>query len=116
MDKYSERRLAENEVIFRTFNEEAKDFALEAGRGVLSAGQRLHFYCECSRLGCIARIDLVAEEYERIHRNRRRFILKPGHEMHDVEKVVEAGPDYVVVEKVVEPPTPADEIRPEDFV
>lgn len=116
MDQRSERRLAENEVIFRTFNEEAKDFILEDAAHTPLANKRLRFYCECSDLTCVERIELSAEEYENLHRSNRRFVLKPGHEAPNVERVVQHHSDYVVVEKRIEPPTSADEIRPEDFV
>lgn len=75
MDKPSERRLAENEVIFRTFNEEAKDFVLEDAQRMPLAGKPLRFYCECSDLRCIERIELTADVYERLHQTSRRFVL-----------------------------------------
>jgi hypothetical protein len=38
--------------------------------------------------------------YESVRANPRRFIVKPGHERRELERVVDARDGYLVVEKV----------------
>jgi len=116
MDRISERRLAENELIFRSFNEEAKDFVKEDITNAALAKRLLRFFCECSDLNCKLRIRLTAVDYERLHKTKKQFVLKPGHEIPALEHTVLRTPDYVVVEKVFVPPTPKEIIEPRDFV
>ena len=55
--------------------------------------------CECSRAGCIERVEVTHEEYEHVRSEGTRFLVVPGHENPSVEKVVERHPTYLVVEK-----------------
>ena len=80
-----------NEATFRKVNE-----GMEAGQD--SEGF-LTFLCECGRLGCNKLISLTRPEYEGIRANSRRFALVDGHEMPEVEDVVERFERYIVVEK-----------------
>ena len=59
----------------------------------------MRFRCECARLECNSAIELSLSEYERVRGNPRRFVILPGHELSDVDVVVERRPGYVVVEK-----------------
>jgi len=109
MDEFSERRLVENEVIFRDANQTAQQF-IEQVEGPHSA-KKAGFYCECSNLDCRERIELTAEEYKRLHQNKRHFVVVPGHEMPQVEKVIQQETTYSLIEKFVEPPA-AENIAP----
>ena len=42
---------------------------------------------------------MTPREYERIRTTARRFVVALGHEVDEVETVVETGDGYVVVEK-----------------
>jgi hypothetical protein len=95
MDAEGRQRVAMNEATFRKVNE-----GMEAGR---DAGGRLTFLCECGRLGCNTLIELTREEYEHVRADPRRFALVDGHEMPDVEEVVERRERYVLVEKRGDP-------------
>ena len=44
-------------------------------------------------------LELSLPTYERVRQNPRRFLLAPGHEVPEVEVVVERAEAYVVVEK-----------------
>lgn len=104
MSDLSERRLIENEMLFRSTNREVqrrikKDQAHTSG----PAGLKLHFYCECSRFYCRDRIKLTVEEYEQATNNEKQFIVLPGHENTAVEKVIRHVDGYVVVEKNIDP-------------
>jgi len=90
-----ERRLGENEVLYREVNERVRelhdDFGLDE--------QLIEFVCECARLSCTERIRLTPGEYEHVRASGRRFALVDGHEVPDLEAVVERSERFVVVEK-----------------
>jgi hypothetical protein len=91
MDGPGRQRVAMNEATFRKVNE-----GMEAGQDPTGL---LTFLCECGRLGCNKLISLTRPEYEAIRANSRRFALVDGHEMPEVEDVVERFERYTVVEK-----------------
>jgi hypothetical protein len=97
MDRESQRRLAANEALFREVNE-----GIQRGQWPGDGGERSGYRCECGRLGCNALVPLTPQEYERIRAHPRRFVLLPGHELEDIETVVENTAGYVVVEKRAE--------------
>ena len=90
-----ERRLTDNESLFREVNERLVDLnsALEVDVS------RLQFLCECGDANCAAKIELSREEYERIRSDPATFVVLSGHEIHDIEEVVDRGEDYVIVRK-----------------
>lgn len=94
MQKDDQRRIATNEATFREINE-----AIQRGQWPGEEASPSAFRCECARLGCNQLIELPAAEYERIRQHPRRFILAIGHELPEVETVVERQDGYVVVEK-----------------
>jgi hypothetical protein len=55
--------------------------------------------CECADEECFEPIELTMDEYEAIREHPARFPVLPGHELPDVEKVVETHERYLVVEK-----------------
>lgn len=60
----------------------------------------IEFLCECGEDGgCGDRVTLPPEVYEELHA-QDRFAVKPGHETLEVERAVEWGDGYVVVEKI----------------
>jgi hypothetical protein len=59
------------------------------------------FLCECSNLDCRERIHLEPSQFDRIHQDPEQFILVPGHEMPDDERVVDQFGDHLVVRKIV---------------
>jgi hypothetical protein len=50
-------------------------------------------------LGCNLLVEVKLADYERIRANPRHFMMIPGHEMPEVESVVERGDGYLIVEK-----------------
>jgi hypothetical protein len=59
------------------------------------------FLCECSHLDCRERIQLEPSRFDRIHRDKDVFILVPGHEIPDVERIVDQERDFLIVRKLV---------------
>jgi hypothetical protein len=89
-----EERLAKNEVLFRTVNEAIEQQALRFG-GI----DEYEFICECASRECVDRVTLTLQQYEHIRADGTRFFVMPGHANVAVEKVVEQGPRYHVVQK-----------------
>lgn len=94
MSDHRDERLAHNEVIFRTVNENIAGLADHLGRTA-----QYEFICECASVDCFERIPLTLEEYEEVRADGARFILKPGHQDIEIELVVETLDDYLVVQK-----------------
>jgi hypothetical protein len=116
MDKrLSERRLGENEVVFRRLNEQVKKGVEETNRIAIEDNQKsmvidfddetpLQFYCECSDENCVKRVVIDYTEYNRIHEQRDHFVVVPGHELPDIERVIRKEDKFNVVEKFQDPP------------
>lgn len=90
-----ERKLGLNEAMFRQVNERLE----ELNRTFADFTDRLHVVCECADMACAEMIDVPAADYERIRSDPTLFILVTGHEVADVEDVVEVLPDFEVVRK-----------------
>ena len=84
-----------NEATFRRVNE-----GLETAQDPRG---RLTFLCECGRLGCNQLIQLTRGEYEAVRANSRRFAIIDGHEIAEVEDVVDRAEGFIVVEKRGQP-------------
>jgi hypothetical protein len=95
MDTQGKQRVAMNEATFRKVNE-----GMEVGQ---DPGGLLTFICECGRLGCNRLVELTRAEYEGVRANPRRFAILAGHEVAEVEKIVERHDRYLVVEKAGDP-------------
>ena len=104
----SERRQIENEMIFRRVNEKVGDDlgSLDAMHIedddlhlVWDDANTLNFKCECSDENCDQRIPIKLSLYKKIHENRRNFIIRPNHQVEDIEKVILSEKDYSVVQK-----------------
>jgi hypothetical protein len=94
VDKEAERRVARNEVLFRDTNE-----AIERGQWPGEADKVVRFRCECSRLGCGEAVEARIAEYEQVRKSPRRFLLAAGHQLEEIESVVDTTDRFVVVEK-----------------
>ncbi|HSH56315.1 MAG TPA: hypothetical protein VK983_05875 [Candidatus Limnocylindrales bacterium] len=104
MHRPSERRLVENEVMFRDANRQVQQHVKANHRAhQIPESTKLHFYCECSNFHCRDRIIITVKEYEAAHANRKQFITVVGHENPAVESVVDGNAVYTIVEKYVDP-------------
>ena len=101
-------RAARNEEIFRSVNEQ-----IEAGAEQHRVKAPMPFHCECARASCVSTIDIPVPDYERIVRERYRFVLIPGHEELAIERVVEHHSDFVIVEKIGEAREQIDRDHPQ---
>lgn len=111
-ESISERRLAENEVVFRRYNERVlegfnklREIAEEDGLDyVLDDDAPLQFYCECSDENCRNRVTLKPSRYDEIHQHRNRFVIITGHEVEKIEKIIKKEAEFCIVEKFTLPP------------
>jgi hypothetical protein len=90
-------RLALNEALFRAANERMADW--EERHRV--EGTELYF-CECADPECRQKVPLRESDYERVRSDSEHFFVVPGHEVVDIETVIESQDDWVVVEKAQE--------------
>jgi hypothetical protein len=100
---HSQKRRAENEVVFRQRNDAIKDLVKDLQDTNDPADVTVEFICECANEDCRETINLTIAEYEKARKNTRHFIIKPGHEQNDLEKVVQRD-GFLLVEKFEEPP------------
>lgn len=90
-------RAAGNETAFRRVNE-----SLRAGHVVADTQKPFPFRCECGLLECNRLLDLTLSEYEAVRADARRFFVAAGHQLDELEQVVERHERYWVVEKTAE--------------
>jgi hypothetical protein len=89
----SEERAAQNEVLFRSVNEQIERLGRDSDQ------RYVDFVCECSDGECTERIQLTIGEYEAVRSESRWFAIVPGHVAARIEHVVRSTDRYVVVEK-----------------
>lgn len=85
------QRAAQAEVNGRRVNE-----AIERGGNDSNSAV---FVCECGYLGCNTTVELSISEYEAVRTDFDRFLVVPGHEIDEVDRVVERHSDHLVVVK-----------------
>jgi hypothetical protein len=88
-------RIGLNEALFREVNERVKGITDGFGARLEEA----EFVCECGNDSCTDRVRMRVEEYEQLRADPTHFAVRPGHEIPDVERVVDRRGDYVIVAK-----------------
>jgi hypothetical protein len=86
-----QRRAAAAEINGRQVNEAIEPRGWTRGSAV--------FVCECGHLGCSETVRIGILDYEAVRTSFDRFLLVPGHEIEEVDKVVERHEGYLVVVK-----------------
>ena len=102
------RRIGENEALYRAVNERIED--LNESFGLLA--ETMAVVCECGNLECSEQIEVDIPTYERVRAEPTHFIVLPGHELPDVETVVERHDGFYVLRK--NPGGPAEVARETD--
>jgi hypothetical protein len=85
---------ARTESLFRDVNERIAESAQRF------EADTTQFVCECADPNCTHRLQATLEEYEDVRNDGATFMLEPGHEHDDIERVVERLGRFHVVEKV----------------
>lgn len=82
---------ARNQALWREVNERM--------RALAGAPGDMEFLCECADLDCVKTLRLTVAEYERIRTSPVRFSIAFGHDVPQVEDVVEVNEHHVIVQK-----------------
>lgn len=96
------RRFTENELRFRSVNEEIDDLADDVAPEV--EPQVWDFLCECHDATCRVHVPMTRREYSGVRANPRWFAVAPAadHVSGAVERVVDRSSRYWIVEKTGE--------------
>jgi hypothetical protein len=86
---------ARHQVRFARVNERIAELSSDRGE----TNVRL-FICECSSQACAEALEITAAGYERVRTDGARFVVLPGHQLPDVERVIEGSGRFLVVEKL----------------
>jgi hypothetical protein len=97
-----EKRIGENEALYRSINEKIE--GLNAAFGMVT--ESMGIVCECGQLECTQQIDLDIPTYERVRSDPALFVVVPGHEIPDVESIVEPHEAFNIIRK--DPGGPAE--------
>ena len=88
-------RVGENEAVFREVNERIE--RITASMEVTT--DRMTILCECGIVSCTEPIEVAIVDYERVRADPALFFVRPGHDLTDVEDVVEEQQEFHVVRK-----------------
>jgi hypothetical protein len=89
------RRIAENESRFREINERLRHDL----KALPDTDDPVDFVCECGKVECAEPVRLTLAEYEAIRAGSLDFAVVPGHELGDVEDVVDRTDRFMRVRK-----------------
>ena len=89
-----ERRLAQNEALFREVNERVGKLGHQLGPAV-----PYEFLCECANVDCTFRLTLPLPVYETVRADSRQFVVLPLHYTPEVEDLVAQEETYWIVRK-----------------
>jgi hypothetical protein len=89
-----ELRIAKIESSFRDVNERIVDTAQRFG------ANEAELVCECADPDCGERIGAPLDDYEETRANGSHFLVSPGHELAEHERVVETRPGFRIVAKL----------------
>jgi hypothetical protein len=80
-------------TLFRSVNERIRELAGAA------AGTAYDFVCECLDGHCFSMVMLSVAEFDSIRDDPQVFVIRPGHEDHDVDAVVGRSDCYTLVRR-----------------
>jgi hypothetical protein len=89
-----ELRIAKTESSFRDVNERIVETAQRFG------ANEAELVCECADPACGERIAAPLQDYEETRANGSHFLVSPGHEDAEHERVVETRPGFRIVAKL----------------
>ncbi len=109
MSSLWEQRAARNEALFREVNENIARLGERHG-----ATTQPVFLCECASSVCAEQLAVDPDTYRRVREDGRLFLVRPGHEDPQIERVVESHGDYLIVEKTGTAGRVAEQIQDSD--
>ena len=102
------RRIGENEALYRVINEKIEDLNQAFG----TVTETMAVVCECGLLECTEQIELDIPTYEHVRSDPTWFVVLPGHEIPDVETIIERKESFYILRK--DPGGPAELARETD--
>ncbi len=84
---------ARNHALFREVNERIAELNGEWDETAAST-----FICECGDPECTEPLELTPTEYERVRADGARFLILPGHQLPERERVIGGNGRFLVVE------------------
>jgi hypothetical protein len=90
-----EERIAFNEALFRQVNERLEESLTDMGDHSAS----IEIFCECGQGECMEKIRVGRDVYEQVRQHPARFLVAPGHDAPDVDRVIETLDTFQIVEK-----------------
>jgi len=85
---------ARTEALFRDVNERIAESAQRFD------AESTQFVCECADPNCTHRLEATLDEYEDVRADGATFMLAPGHEHRDIERIIADRGRFHIVEKV----------------
>jgi len=92
------RAVSQRHALYREVNERIGDLAAH-----FDLGEAIPLLCECGTRGCNERLELSRSEYEGLRRHPTHFAVLPGHQIPEIERVIEEHEHFFVVEKLGKP-------------
>jgi hypothetical protein len=92
-EQQRKRQIVRNEALFREVNERVEE--VSGGRST----EMTEFLCECGDAACTDSIALADGEYDHVRSDPLLFAVLPGHEIPDVEEILETNERFSVVRK-----------------
>jgi hypothetical protein len=89
-----ELRIAKTESRFRDVNERIAQTAERIG------ATEAELVCECGDPECGERIGAPLEDYEETRADGSHFLVSPGHELQEHERVVKTRPGFRIIVKL----------------
>jgi hypothetical protein len=89
-----EERMVNNEALFRSANERMAAWEEQHAEEATEP-----YFCECADTECREKVELHRNEYESVRAHSDRFLTVSGHEIPDVETVIEEHGGWIVVQK-----------------
>jgi hypothetical protein len=88
---------AKRQALVRNVNEDISAIERRFGGSV-----ELRIICECGRADCAKLVAVPRELYEAVRREATHFVVLPGHERMDVERVIACGSqrDFLLVRNI----------------
>jgi hypothetical protein len=100
-----EERLVQNEILFRSVNERIIELSDRWGGN-------LDLVCECADATCAAPLSTTLQEYAKLRSDPHQFAVRPGHEIPEIEDVVEQNDRFLIVRKHEELQDRVEEANP----
>jgi len=89
-------KIARNRATFRALNDEIET---AVRRFQIARTEPVRFLCECGGRDCLAAVTVPLAVYERVRWDSHFFLVAPEHVLPGVERTIEEGDAYAIVEK-----------------